>query len=182
MSKLIHVGKNRLKKKVYTNIKEEILDIFNDKFPDHYENYFQQIPLELLSPSNQEKIKKALRADVMEYAFNLLTTHETGGPCIKLMGLGDVKIFRQSPFDKGLQQPIWECESNNLRTMNSAITIIWNLNTLDTGGLEFLFQEILINPEDKDVIIFPSYFTHEHVQRPSNKEKYFLMTTFYIGG
>jgi hypothetical protein len=99
-----------------------------------------------------------------------------------LSGMGDIKIIRQSAKDD-FDKPGIEYESNNMRHLASAITIIWHLNEITIDGeLEFTFQEMKIQPSNKEIVVFPSYYTHAHKFNPSNKEKLFLITTFYIGG
>jgi hypothetical protein len=184
MSHLIHVGPNRLKKKEYKSFIKEVSSKFDEIYGDTFEGYFQHIPLEDLTPETQEKVKNALKEDIKEYAFNLLTTEDDGEfPMFKLSGLGSVKLIRQSPRNKAFDYPKWEFEAKNLNNLSSAITVIWHLNDIDTRGeLEFNFQEIMIQPSDKEVVIFHSYFTHAHKFHPANKPKLFLITTFFIGG
>jgi hypothetical protein len=183
MSQLIHVGTNRLSDKEYTKILKNINELFDEKYPDSFEDYFQHIPLEALKSKNQEKIKEALKYDVIEYAFNMLTPEDTKQPILRLSGLGGVKIVRQSPYNPKFPDPSWEFEAKDLNNLNSCITIIWHLNDIEKKGeLEFYFQKTQIRPSSKELIIFPSYFTHSHKFHPSDKEKIFLITTFYIGG
>lgn len=185
MSQLIHVGINKLseKPKLYQKIKKEVLKLFDEKYPDPYEGYFQHIPLEDLSPDYQEKIKTSLKEDIHEYAFNYLSTCETQGPILKLSGLGDVKFVRQSAYNEAFEDPTWEFEANGVHNMSSSITTIWHLNDVEENGeLEFLFQEVRIRPQDKEIVTFPSYYTHSHKLIPATKEKLFLITTFYLGG
>jgi hypothetical protein len=184
MAQLIHVGTNRLKKKTYKSFVEEVSLKFEEVYGDTFEDYFQHIPLEEMSLKIQTEIKEALKEDVKEYAFNMLTTEENkGNPLFKLSGLGSVKLIRQSPMNKAFSYPTWEFEAKNLNNLSSAITIIWHLNEMNTKGeLEFNFQEIMIQPSNKEVVIFPSYFTHAHKFHPGDNPKLFLITTFYIGG
>lgn len=183
MSQLIHVGSNKLKSKQYTKILNEIDSLFKEHFPEPATGYFQHIPLDALKPKGQQLITDALKDDVMEYAYNYLTPPGSNQPLFKLSGLGDVKIVRQAAYNKKLTDPDWEFEANGLNNLSSSITIIWHLNSIEEDGeLEFLFQGIRIRPQQEEVVIFPSYYTHSHKLNPATEEKTFLITTFYLGG
>lgn len=183
MSQLIHVGTNKIPKKKYKSLKNEVQELFDNKYPDPYTGYFQHIPLEDLTVEMQQTVVDALKEEVQEYAFNYLTTCETQGPLIRLSGVGDVKFVRQSAYNEAFDDPIWEFEANGINRMSSSITAIWHLNTVEKKGeLEFHFQGMRIRPQDKEVVMFPSYYTHSHRFIPSAEEKLFLITTFYLGG
>jgi len=180
MSQLIHVGTNPLKNKIYSKLVEEVRTGFNKVYGDEFTDYFQHLPLEDINPKLQKKVKNALKRIVEEYAYNLLTFD--GEPIIRLSGLGNVKFIRQSKYNKDFKYPKFEYEAKNLNNLSSAITIIWHLNDVEEKGeLEFSYDEIMIQPSNKEVVVFPSYFTHAHKFHPGNTEKYFLITTFYIG-
>jgi len=182
MSRLIHVGTNELSTKKYNKFVENVEDSFLEKYPDGFTNNFQSIPLEILDKNIQEYVKEQLIQDIERYAYNYLSP-DGDGPILMLSGMGDVRLIRQSAKNEKFDEPILEYESNNMRHLASAITIIWHLNEIKVNGeLEFVFQEVQIRPSNKEVVIFPSYYTHSHKFNPSDKEKLFLITTFYIGG
>ncbi len=178
MLQLIHIGNNKLNNyKSFVKLAKETID---KSYASSNEGSFQSISLDEVQGIDCNLIREELKKQVEEYALNYLTIEEGKDPVVYLSALGDVRIVRQlAGNSKDRSELGFESTSNNT---NSAITTIWHLNTVEGGELEFEFQEIKISPSNKEVIIFPSYFTHAHRFNPSSEDKLFLITTFYIGG
>jgi len=177
MLQLIHVGNNKLKD--YKSFVKFSLDALDKAYPSKVSGTFQSINLNEVQGINQSIIVSELKKQVEDYALDYLTIEEGKDPIVYLSELGDVRIVRQVAGSNGDTPLGFESTSSNT---NSAITTIWHLNTLKDGALEFEFQGIQILPSKKEIIIFPSYFTHAHRFNSSTEDKLFLITTFYIGG
>lgn len=161
---LIHVGNIKLPDdlidKIISNLTEESEEIFLIK------------SIQILEIEEQELIKNLIIDRMEEYLVNVgLDSH------IKIVSFGDIMLLKQvknTETDFGF-------DTRSAERCSNAFTIYVHLNEVD-GLLEFWFDELAIEPSKKEILIFPSYYTHMHKHNKSTQDKYFIKTTFQIGG
>ena len=91
------------------------------------------------------------------------------------MGYG-IQVYNPGEHDH------WHIDGGSDDFSQRQLVAIWYLNDVPGPGgeTEFLFQDILIKPEQGKLVLFPPFWTHEHRAVTLQKGVKYIATTWVV--